>query len=145
GGVRCLVRLGEDQLVAEWRAKKLPPIERPGELAVSNLALREERTIAVGDVDGAPELNDVSLVGVEELRALGSRSVVATPILVLEHAVGVLAVHRDEPHIWRQGELALLESLAAEAGLAVQLGRLLAENRERLTAQTALLRAAQVL
>src|SRR5581483_2647761 len=123
----------------------LPAIDLPDELPVSNLALRQERTVAVVDIDGAPELNDPALGGVEELHALGSRSVVATPILVRDRAVGVLAVHRDEPHVWRQGELALLESLAAEAGLAVQLGRLLAENRERLTAQTALLRAAQVL
>src|SRR5581483_5479226 len=123
----------------------LPAIDLPDELPVSNLALRQERTVAVVDIDGAPELNDPALGGVEELHALGSRSVVATPILVRDRAVGVLAVHRDEPHVWRQGELALLESLAAEAGLAVPLGRLLAENRERLTAQTALLRAAQVL
>ncbi len=39
----------------------------------------------------------------------------------------------------------LLEAVAAEAGLAIRLGRLLAENRERLSQQTALLRAAQVL
>ena len=57
----------------------------------------------------------------------------------------MLTVHRDEPRPWSQGDLMLLEAIAAECGLAIRLGRLLAENRERIGQQTALLRAAQVL
>ena len=45
---------------------------------------------------------------------------------------------------WTHGDLALLEAVAIEAGLAIRLGRLLDENRDRLGQQSALLRAAQV-
>ncbi|HET8529246.1 MAG TPA: GAF domain-containing protein [Gaiellaceae bacterium] len=46
---------------------------------------------------------------------------------------------------WSLDDVALLEGVAAEASLAVRVGRLLDENRARLEQQTALLRAAQVL
>src|SRR5207253_3568262 len=68
-----------------------------------------------------------------------------TPILVHNEAIGVLSAHRDVPLAWSRGDLALLEAVAVEAGIAIRLGRLLSENRERITQQTALLRAAQVL
>jgi PAS domain S-box-containing protein len=65
------------------------------------------------------------------------------PIVVNGEAVGVLTATRDRS--WAQSEQSLLEAVAAEAALAVRLGRLLEENRDRLEQQSALLRAAQVL
>src|SRR5436190_895298 len=52
---------------------------------------------------------------------------------------------RADGRPWSKGDQTLLEAVAAEAALALRLGRLLEENRERLEQQTALLRAAQVL
>ena len=69
----------------------------------------------------------------------------SAPIVVEDRAIGVLTAQRDRREPWSQGELALLEAVAAEAGLTIRLGRLLAENRDRLGQQSALLRAAQVL
>src|SRR5581483_780280 len=59
--------------------------------------------------------------------------------------VGVLAAHRPAGRAFSQSDQALLEAVAAEVGLAVRLGRLLEENRERLAQQTALLQAAHAL
>src|SRR5579862_8348817 len=145
GGVRCFVRLGESEMLAEWRAGTLTPIDSPSDLPVSNLALREQRTVTLVDLDEAPELSDAVTGGIENLRALGSRSVIATPVRVQDVVIGVLSVHSDVPRTWVQADTALLESVAAEVGNAIRVGRLLDENRERLSQQAALLRAAQVL
>jgi PAS domain S-box-containing protein len=150
GAARCFVRLGEATgglpVVALWTADGASPLGADtGNLPGSNLAALEERTVAVVDIQDAPELLEPKLGGLEQLNALGARAAASTPIGVQGRTIGVLTVHRDEPRIWSQGDLMLLEAAAAECGLAVHLGRLLAENRDRLGQQTALLRAAQVL
>jgi len=150
GASRCFVRLGdfdgELPVIAHWHAADARPVgEDAHRLAVSNLAARRRTTVAVGDFDAAPELADPSLGGLDALRALGARAVVSTPILVEDRSIGVLTAHRDTPGAWSRGDVLLIEAVAAEAGLTIRLARLLAENRERLGQQTALLRAAQVL
>ena len=68
----------------------------------------------------------------------------SAPILVHGEAVGTLEAHLPDRQ-WTQSDAALLDAVAAETGLAIRLGGLLEENRERLEQQTSLLRAAQVL
>ncbi|MDX6562320.1 MAG: hypothetical protein QOD65_2134, partial [Gaiellales bacterium] len=146
----CFVRVGDASgelpVVAEWTREGVTLLGRDtARLPVSNLAAREDRTVAITDIRDAPELTEPMLGGLEQLRSLGTRAAASTPIAVQGRSIGVLTVHRDEPRAWSQGDIALLEAAAAECGLAIRLGRLLAENRERLGQQTALLRAAQVL
>ncbi len=147
---RCFVRLTDDSgelpVVAQWTAPGAVPVGEGADLlVVSNLAAHEKRTVAIVDVEDAPELTEPSLGGLELLRSLGVRGVASSPIVVQDRQIGVLTAHRDTRRAWSQGDVILLEAVAAEAGLAIRLGRLLAENRERLGQQTALLRAAQVL
>ncbi|HEX7526665.1 MAG TPA: GAF domain-containing protein, partial [Gaiellaceae bacterium] len=150
GASRCFIRLGDDlgdlPVVAQWTAPDAAPLGADTtKLAISNLAVREARTVAISDLDGAHELAEPSLGGLGQLHELGARGGASTPIVVQDRLIGVLTAHRDTPRAWSQGELALLEAVAAEAGLAIRLGRLLAENRDRLAQQSALLRAAQAL
>jgi PAS domain S-box-containing protein len=150
GASRCFIRLGEDTgnmpIVAQWVAPGARPIgDDTSTLPISNLAARELRTVAVGDIDGTPEVADPSLGGLAHLHAIGALSGASTPIVVEDRLIGVLSAHRDSRRPWSQGDVALLEAVAAEAGLAIRLGRLLEENRDRLGQQSALLRAAQVL
>jgi len=147
---RCFIRLGHDvrdlPVVAQWTAPGALPLgDDPAKLPISNLAAQEVRTVAISDIEGAPELAEPSLGGLDQLHALGARAGASTPIVVHDQLIGVLTAHRDTARAWSQGELALLEAVAAEAGLAIRLGRLLEENRDRLGQQGALLRAAQVL
>jgi PAS domain S-box-containing protein len=144
---RCFVRLGKDlPLAAQWTAPGASPIEdEPDQLPVSTLAAVEQRTVAIADVQDSPELTEPSLGDVGYLRTLGARAVASTPIVAQDGPIGVVSAHRDSPRAWSRGDLMLLEAVAAEAGVAIRLGRLLAENREQLAQQTALLRAAQVL
>ena len=66
-------------------------------------------------------------------------------MIVGDRVIGVFAAQRGEARRWTSDEIALIEAVAQEVGLAIHAGRLLQENRRRLDEQTALLEAAQVL
>jgi PAS domain S-box-containing protein len=150
GAARCFVRLGDSEnelrVEAQWTADGVPVLGDDTEnLPVSNLAAREGRTVAIADIELAQELAEPGLGDLRHLSSLGARAVASTPVVVQGRAIGVLSVHRSEPRAWSQGDITLFEAVAAECGLAIRLGRLLTENRERLGQQAALLRTAQVL
>jgi two-component system, NtrC family, sensor histidine kinase KinB len=145
---RAFIRLGEPgepmPVLAEWDAPGTAPVgaEAPN-LPVLNLAARERRTVAVADIDDAPELRDPSLGTIDSLRALGTRAVLATPILVFDRVIGVFGLHRSDLHHWTLPEQTLLESVAREVGLAIHTAQLLEENAQRLEQSAALLKASQ--
>jgi PAS domain S-box-containing protein len=148
GASRCFIRLGEAgepmPIRAEWFMDGLQPIgDAASALPVSNLASRERRTVAVADVLAAPELDDPSLGAVETLTKLGTRSVLATPVIVFDRMIGTLGLHRPEAGPWSPADVLLAEAVAREIGLALHTARLLDENEQRLGEQTALLKAAQ--
>jgi PAS domain S-box-containing protein len=150
GGTRCFVRLGEFggpmPILAEWDAPGFEPIARAApELPVSNLAARERRTAAIGDIVAARELQDPALGDPQVLLDLGTRAVLATPIVVFDRMIGVFGLHRPEAGEWSAAEVSLAEAAAREVGLAIHSARLLEENRRRLESQSALLKAAQAL
>jgi len=148
GASRCFVRIGESggrEIAAEWLASGAAGLAEDGEdLPVSDLVARTEQTVAIVDIDDAPELVGASNAGLDQLRRLGVRSVASTPVRADGPQLGVLTAHRDAVGAWTHGDLALLEAVAVEVGLALRLGRLIDENRERLGERTALLRAATV-
>jgi PAS domain S-box-containing protein len=150
GVSRCLVRLGTPggpmPVEAEWTAPGMAPIaDRAEPLPPSNLATRRRRTVAVADVATAEELADPSLGSVDSLLEVGSRAVLATPIVLFDEVIGAFVLDRAEPGPWAPHDVALAEGTAHEIGLAIHIARLLEENRSRLERQTALLEAAKVL
>ena len=149
GVSRCFLRLGEPSepmpIAAEWTAPGFAPIGAVADhLAVSNLAARDRRTVAVGDIREESVLADPTLGGIEALHELDSRAVLATPVLVFDRMIGVFGLHRAEPGAWSDAEIALAEAVARELGIAIHAAQLLHENAQRLEQQTALLKAAQV-
>jgi PAS domain S-box-containing protein len=150
GVMRCFVRLGEIgepmPILAEWDAPGIEPVGSAApRLPVLNLAARERRTAAVPDVATAPELKEPELGSVDLLLGLGARAVLATPIVVFGRMIGVFGLHRVEPGGWSAAEVSLAEAVAREVGLAFHSARLLEENRRRLEAEAALLKAGQAL
>jgi PAS domain S-box-containing protein len=143
--LRCFVRV-DGQVVAHWSSdgSELRDDVARG-LPVANLAFTESRTVAVSDIQSDPEFAEPALGPLDPVRALHARAIAATPIAVGDETVGVLAASRTQPRAWSQSDTTLLEAVAAEVGLALRLGRLLTENRDRLVQQTALFRAAQAL
>jgi PAS domain S-box-containing protein len=146
---RCFLRLGDRAgsmpIAAEWHAEGFVPLESVAErLPVTNLAARERRTVAVGDIREEHALEDPELGGIETLLDLDALAVLATPILVFDEMIGVFGFHRSEPGEWSEAEISVCEAVARELGIAIHAARLLKENAERLEQQTALLKAAQV-
>ncbi len=127
---RCSIRIGDgDQppVTAAWNAQSeelLPGEGRAAEAALREQAVEQRQTV---------------------VREAAEATFVAVPVLAPERPAGTLCVLRSVTQAWNKGELALLESVAAEIALAVRVARLLDENQERLTQQEALLRAAHVL
>lgn len=150
GLTRCFIRLGElgeeTPICAEWDAPGMEPIGQAApNLPVTNLALKERRTVAVADVASAPELDDPALGGVQTLLDLGTHAVLAVPIVVFDRTIGAFGLHRSEAGIWLPAEISLAEAIARELGLAIHTAQLLEENKTRLDRQAALVQAAQVM
>lgn len=146
---RAFIRLGDSgdaPVRAEWDAPGVETIgNAAGRLPVSNLAARERRTVVVGDILVAPELDDPTLGGRDTLVELGTRAVIATPILVFDRMIGIFALHRAEASVWSPHDVSVAEAVAREIGLAVHTAQLLQQNERRLQEQAALLKAGQVL
>jgi PAS domain S-box-containing protein len=148
GVERCFIRLGDSEdaipIAAQWHADGMAPIETGKRLAVSNLAVRRRATVAIEDVEDAPELEDPSL-GAAALAELGSRAVLAVPILVFDELIGILALHRSQAGRWTAAEIGLTEAVAHEIGLAIHVARLLRDNERRIAQQSAFFRIAAML
>src|SRR5207253_4184712 len=112
GAQRALVRLGhvraEMPVAAEWHEAGLGDIgARAADLPVANLALRERRTVTIGDVDADARLRDPLLGDLEVLKDAGSRAVIATPVIVFDELTGVFALYRTEPGDWSSSDVAV--------------------------------------
>jgi PAS domain S-box-containing protein len=147
---RAFIRLGDPvdgaPVRAEWDAPGVESIGNADDrFPVSNLAARERKTVAIGDVLIAPELDDTTLGGREALVGVGTRAVIATPVLVFDRMIGIFAFHRAEPSAWSPHDITVAEAVAREIGLAVHTAQLLQQNERRLQEQAALLKAGQVL
>jgi PAS domain S-box-containing protein len=147
---RCFIRLGEPgkpmPIHAEWDAPDVRSIgEAAPNLPVANLAVRKRRTVASGDVEHDPQLQDPSLGRVETLLRIGTKAALATPIQVFDQVIGIFGLHRAETWEWTEADISLAEAVAREVGLALHTARLLEENRRRLDRQAALVQAAQVM
>ena len=150
GVARCFIRLGTSPegatVRAEWAAPGVEPIGTvPERLAVSNLALREGRTIAIGDIEDSPALDDEALGGRAALTALGTKAALATPVFVFDEQVGVFSLHRAQTGAWSANDIAVAESVAGEVGVAIHVARLLAEDERQARIQLGFYRIAQLL
>ena len=75
--------------------------------------------------------------GLTPARAAGSRTMSGTPLRCEGRAVGALIVHRARLVPFMEDELALLQSFADQAAIAIENARLFNETREALERQTA--------
>jgi PAS domain S-box-containing protein len=146
GTSRVLVRLGNvdhaKTIDAEWRGEGFEPVGAERTLPDLDLAAAGRRTVAIDDVEAASDLDEG---GRHALLGLGSRAVLATPIVFGDRTVGAMALHRPDPGSWTGHEVALVEAAAKEAGAAIYTAELRDDRRTRVRAQEALLQAAQAL
>ncbi|MDE2377666.1 GAF domain-containing protein, partial [Bradyrhizobium sp.] len=92
--------------------------------------------IDVPDLDHpAPDVADFP--GLPHARAAGTRTMCGTPLRSKGTAIGSLIVHRDRLEPFSDEELALLQSFADQAAIAIENARLFNETRDALERQTA--------
>src|SRR5262249_14134372 len=99
--------------------RNLPPGER---------AVRERRPHAVEDVTSAPDVSDVMR---ETGRARGWHSNLFIPMLRGAVALGLISITRREPGPFAPDEIALLETFADQAVIAIENARLFTELQEK--------------
>src|SRR5947208_580526 len=97
---------------------------------------RENRQIHIPDLDHLdPAIADWPTL--PHARAAGARALAGTPLRREGKAIGALIVHRDRPEPFTDQELALLQSFADQAVIAIENARLFNETREALEQQKA--------
>jgi GAF domain-containing protein len=98
--------------------------------------LRENRQIHIPDINNVdPAIADWP--GLPPARSAGTRVLAGTPLRREQKAIGVLIVHRDRPEPFTAEELALQQSFADQAVIAIENARLFNETRESLDRQDA--------
>ncbi|MDN4983206.1 GAF domain-containing protein [Bradyrhizobium arachidis] len=90
----------------------------------------------------APDLDNLEgdladFPGLPHARAAGTRTICGTPLRSKGRAIGSLIVHRDRLEPFSDEELALQQSFADQAAIAIENARLFNETRETLQQQTA--------
>jgi GAF domain-containing protein len=106
----------------EWVAKN--PI-RPGWHSGSARAALERRTIHITDVLADPEY----VYGAKDVEPI--RTVLGVPILKGNDLLGVMMIYRLEVRPFTDRQIALVETFADQAAIAIENVRLLDELRER--------------
>ncbi len=103
---------------------------------LAGLVCRENRQLHVPDVDNLdPSIADFP--GFAAARAGGSRTISGTPLRRGTKAIGAMVVHRDRLAAFTDEELALQQTFADQAVIAIENARLFNEVQEALERQTA--------
>jgi GAF domain-containing protein len=109
---------------------------RIGARNLPGTVLLENRQVHIPDLDNVdPAIADWP--GLPPARAAGTRTMAGTPLRREGKAIGVLVVYRDRLAPFTAEELALLQSFADQAVIAIENARLVNETREALERQTA--------
>src|SRR5262249_60907060 len=106
----------------QWMADH--PI-RPGRDSATGRAALERRTIHIHDVQADPEY----CFGAKDIEAF--RTVLTVPMLKGDDLLGVILTYRLEVHPFSDKQIALLETFADQAVIAIENARLFEEEKAR--------------
>jgi GAF domain-containing protein len=141
-GYRVLSRFGpafeRPEVAAVW--SRLTVMHIPASGSLMGRLLRERRVIHIEDARAEPELWDASVL----IRATEAKTLLAIPMLREDVLLGGVIVGRTEVRQFNEREIALVQTFADQAAIAIENVRLFNETTESLdrqTAQAAVLRA----
>jgi len=96
-------------------------------------AMRDRTPVNIADTETDPRRPEAVRAAA---RARGYRSAVVVPLLRHDEAIGAIAVNRREPGGFTDDEIALLQTFADQAVIAIENARLLSELQEKNEALT---------
>ena len=131
-GQSIAVGAGSERITAEVPVARL----RLGARNLPSAVIGENRQVHIPDLDN-PDPAIADWPGIPPARAAGTRAMAGTPLRRDGNAIGVLVVHRDRPEPFTDEELALQQSFADQAVIAIENARLFNETQEALARQTA--------
>ena len=99
----------------------------PDRGSVAAQAILERRVIAIADAQSGTEFPHVA----ERARAIGYRSILSVPMLIRGDAIGAINVVRVEAIPFTDSQIALLQTFADQAVIAIENVRLFTELQER--------------
>jgi signal transduction histidine kinase/CheY-like chemotaxis protein len=141
-----LVRGDGQTHVASWRGDAFEAVIRtfpkPAEQTATGLVIRERCTLHIAD---AAKMPDAPAAVRAVFDAIGNFSAAWAPMLWEERGVGSICVFRQPPSPFSEKELALLQTFAGQAVIAIQNARLFNETKEALERQTATAEVLQVI
>jgi signal transduction histidine kinase len=98
----------------------------PGRHSAAARAALEQRTIHIHDIRTEPEYTYGTLTVLDTVR-----TVLALPMLRANELLGVIVIYRDEVQPFTEGQIALMETFADQAAIAIENARLLTELQAR--------------
>jgi GAF domain-containing protein len=121
--------------LASWRKTWPRPVTAA---SASCQAIRTKNLVRIADIEAAPELSHLSPEARANLRARGSRSVVAVPMRRQDDVIGAIGVTHGQVDGFSDAHVELLKTFADQAVIAIENARLFTElqasNRELTTA-----------
>jgi signal transduction histidine kinase/DNA-binding response OmpR family regulator len=133
--------VGDDQRVrvGGWHGSAFEAFRvldgHPMEQTFTGQAIRERRTIQVTD---AASIAGSQVIASKAVKILGNYSAIYSPMMWESRGIGSICVFRQPPRPFSEKEVALLQTFADQAVIAIQNARLFKETQEaRAAAETA--------
>src|SRR5262249_52333286 len=143
--LRAVALHGAPPLYADERRRN--PVIRPRPETMLGRALATKQTTQIRDIRDEPDQTGSSsgTTGAVLAKLAGARTAVAVPMLKGNELIGAILIYRQEVRPFTEKQVALVESFARQAVIAIENTRLLNELRESLQQQTATSEVLQVI